>query len=192
VDSIVLSKAFAPILTMFMFSDKVESLCAEFDWTRPLDELVRLLLFLISRSRAFSLQNGIYITEEYVLYWTGVRYNLHAMVLTWDDTLTVSINSKTQFELSENHSSYHLYLRFMERGDGITPKSQRSLGIVLKSSLNALWQLWEHSLSKRKTTSRPSSPFSVFSIRCARFLDVASPPQISGWTQGSVGRARIL
>jgi hypothetical protein len=57
VDSVVLSKAFASILTVF--SDKVESLRAEFDRTRPLDELVRFLLFLFSQSQAFSLQNEV-------------------------------------------------------------------------------------------------------------------------------------
>jgi hypothetical protein len=55
----------------------------------------------------------------YVLYWTGFRYNLYKIVLTWDDTSTVSIYIESQSNLINSQ----LYLRFMQRVDGSISRS---------------------------------------------------------------------
>jgi len=66
---------------------------------------------------------------QYILYWPGVRYILYELILTRDDTLTVSIKSKSQSNLITSQETVDC---------GCTAKSHQRSHVFFETSL---WML---------------------------------------------------
>jgi len=59
------------------------------------------------------------LQRKCILYWTGVWYIVYSNVLTWHDTLSVSINSKTQSNLITSHTAEtKVHFKGMAKRDG--------------------------------------------------------------------------
>ena len=110
---------------------------------------------LVNEKQHHDSEDGVLFTLHMyvILYWTGVRYIVYAIVLTRDDTLTVSINSKTQSKLKTLHL-IKLQLIMTDEFKGVTiapltTSTYASWSVEMEALLRAkgLWKC-HHSLLK--------------------------------------------
>jgi hypothetical protein len=117
------------------------------------------------------------------VYWIGVRYNLRAIILTWDNTLTALMHNKSQSN-QIIFSAYQTtaFMRDKFKRVTITPHttSTYASGNVEMETLLRAEVLWK------------CSQVSLKSQPARRLLQVASLPRMSERHSKLVGRATIL